>query len=310
MLAAFAFLTLFFRSFSYSGSRPTVFSEEGQSVQIQCSLAGSVLTGFEFWVHWFKRGPHGNMEQLDTDCDFHQSTSCKYHTALRSEEKVLLKIFNVTSMDAGDYYCSDHKDSYLRFADKGTRLIVRGEEAMTANVYLLTTDYRSANLNGNDNITLVCLVNRLSTDQLSVRWILNGTLASQTLQSSGLEVQKQHNSGYVASSFLIMPIQIWLSGVECTCEVQLSANTSIHSKIVTLQAFRNQKESCFDQYVVFIGTALGFLLLFCFASLVWILNCEKGVKHCCHQKRGDLSTDFVQETNDTVTYAHLDFNSH
>ncbi|XP_039623283.1 uncharacterized protein LOC120538000 isoform X2 [Polypterus senegalus] len=284
MLAAFAFLMLFFRSFSYSGSRPTVFSEEGQSVQIQCSLAGSVLTGFEFWVHWFKRGTHGNMEQLDTDCDFHQNTSCKYYSAQRSEEKVLLRIFNVTSMDAG-------------------------EEAMTANVYLLTTDYRSASFNGNENVTLVCLVDRLSTDQLSVRWILNGTLASQTLQSSGLEVQKQHNNGYVASTFLIIPTQIWLSGVVCTCEVQLSANASIHSKIVTLQAFRNQKESCFDQYAVFTGTALGFLLLFCFTSLAWILNCEKGVRPCGHQKRGDLSTNFVQETNDTVTYAHLDFDS-
>ncbi|XP_039623261.1 M1-specific T cell receptor beta chain-like [Polypterus senegalus] len=245
------------------------------------------------------------MVVLNTSSECSPAHSCKYKITKLDEKSVDLAVHDAQNNDSGEYYCSEHMGSYLKFPDKGVLLVVGGDPRTAVNVSLFVSQYDSNDNAEQKHITLICLVTKISTPYLSLKWFINGTVAAQ---DSGLQVQRQNTKEYEAIGRLTVSEQTWYAGTVLSCEVQLSLNSVWHSRNATYQPSINMKGSCFAEFAFFTGAAVGLLLLVWFASFV--LTDYRVIAENSEERKRKLSSRDSKGNSDLLTYAHLDFEPH
>ncbi|XP_051779047.1 uncharacterized protein LOC114645531 isoform X2 [Erpetoichthys calabaricus] len=125
-MIAVIFLSLFSPSVWATANRPVLFVNEGDTANISCRFTETISALTSYWVRFFKKTVDGTMVVLNTSSECSPAHSCKYKITQLDEKSVNLTVHDAQNNDSGEYYCSEHMGSYLKFPDKGALLVVGG----------------------------------------------------------------------------------------------------------------------------------------------------------------------------------------
>ncbi|XP_067425730.1 uncharacterized protein [Emydura macquarii macquarii] len=280
--------------------QPFLFVNINDTAKIQCSYKEKLVV-VDIAVQWYKRR-EGEAPFLFKRCSDNQQIS---KVACVSEGHTLtLEIRNVQRSDSGVYYCTDSHSIFLTFS-KGSTLIVGDSYTTSSQVLPLAPSPRSLLSNGTAD--LACLVYGVS-NPVQISWSV-----SEALQEEGLmHSLKAKDGSSMFINHISIPMEIWTSGKNFTCEVKFNSSGKSVKKVaryieatcVSFLASSTAPARECTYHIVGLAAGAGLLLLLVSLSLVWAL-CPSILGFQPRISAPPAS----QEHPDGILYAHLDFDS-